>query len=264
MTTIAHSNLTGSDLHEPKGISTVPAGQVYISDGAGSGTWIDTGSTIGTSNFSTGDLKPTFKITADSGWVMCDDGTIGDLSSGATSRASADTAALYALIWTNFYNTEAAVSGGRGANAVADFAAHKTISLPKMLGRVYGVAGVSTLGGSGTGAGLSPHILGKNLGAETVALLETNVPPHTHQVSGNTTGASANHSHTTDVNLSIAGRAAGANNTFAPAGSNFYPSGIESADHFHGLNITSATGSGSSTPVTIIQPTVFLNMMVKL
>lgn len=34
-----HKDLTGSDLHEPKGCSTATAGQVYIADGAGSGTW---------------------------------------------------------------------------------------------------------------------------------------------------------------------------------------------------------------------------------
>lgn len=34
-----HSSLTDPDLHEPKGISTATAGEVYIADGAGSGTW---------------------------------------------------------------------------------------------------------------------------------------------------------------------------------------------------------------------------------
>lgn len=35
----AHNALTGSDLHEPKGASTATSGQVYVADGAGSGTW---------------------------------------------------------------------------------------------------------------------------------------------------------------------------------------------------------------------------------
>lgn len=34
-----HSALTGSDLHEPKGVATATAGQVYVADGAASGTW---------------------------------------------------------------------------------------------------------------------------------------------------------------------------------------------------------------------------------
>lgn len=39
MTTKAHSTLTGADLHEPKGIAAAAANKVYVSDGAGSGTW---------------------------------------------------------------------------------------------------------------------------------------------------------------------------------------------------------------------------------
>lgn len=34
-----HNTLTGSQLHEPKGAATATAGQVYVADGAGSGTW---------------------------------------------------------------------------------------------------------------------------------------------------------------------------------------------------------------------------------
>lgn len=36
-----HKNLSGSDIHEPKGIETATAGQAYVSDGAGSGAWTD-------------------------------------------------------------------------------------------------------------------------------------------------------------------------------------------------------------------------------
>jgi hypothetical protein len=39
MTTKAHKNLTGADLHEPKGIASATADQVLRADGAGSGSW---------------------------------------------------------------------------------------------------------------------------------------------------------------------------------------------------------------------------------
>lgn len=39
MANVAHSTLTGSDLHEPKGVASANSGQIYIADGAGSGTW---------------------------------------------------------------------------------------------------------------------------------------------------------------------------------------------------------------------------------
>ena len=36
-----HSTLTGADLHEPKGADAASANKVYVSDGAGSGSWSD-------------------------------------------------------------------------------------------------------------------------------------------------------------------------------------------------------------------------------
>lgn len=39
MTTTPHSTLTGTELHEPKGADTAAVDKVYVSDGAGSGTW---------------------------------------------------------------------------------------------------------------------------------------------------------------------------------------------------------------------------------
>jgi hypothetical protein len=35
-----HSTITDPDLHEPKGISTASQGRVYVSNGAGSGSWL--------------------------------------------------------------------------------------------------------------------------------------------------------------------------------------------------------------------------------
>lgn len=37
--TSLHSALTGSDLHEPKGVAAALSGEAYIADGAGSGSW---------------------------------------------------------------------------------------------------------------------------------------------------------------------------------------------------------------------------------
>ena len=36
---IAHADLTGDQLHEPKGIETATDGDVYVADGLGSGAW---------------------------------------------------------------------------------------------------------------------------------------------------------------------------------------------------------------------------------
>lgn len=39
MTDTAHSALTGTSLHEPKGVAAATVDKIYVSDGAGSGTW---------------------------------------------------------------------------------------------------------------------------------------------------------------------------------------------------------------------------------
>lgn len=131
-------------------------------------------------SMSTGDVKASFKTTADVGWVIMNDGSIGSAGSGASTRANADTLSLYTLLWNNVSNTFAPVSGGRGANAAADFAANKTLTLPKTLGRA--------LASAGTGAGLTARALGESLGSENAIVV-------THSHGGVTGGQSADHSH---------------------------------------------------------------------
>ncbi len=36
----AHSALTGTDLHEPKGVAAAASGKTYLSNGLGSGSWV--------------------------------------------------------------------------------------------------------------------------------------------------------------------------------------------------------------------------------
>jgi hypothetical protein len=111
--------------------------------------------------WTTGDCKITLKTVADSGWILANDGTIGNGSSGGTTRANADCANLFTLLW-NIDDSICPVSGGRGASAAADFAANKTIAIPKTLGRALGIAGA--------GSGLTSRALGVSVGAETHTL----------------------------------------------------------------------------------------------
>ncbi len=174
--------------------------------------------------FSTGDIKSTLKATADSGWVMMDDKTIGNAASGGTGRANADTVGLFTLIWNNVSDTYAAVSSGRGANAAADYAANKTIALPKLLGRA--------LASAGAGSGLTSRALGQTAGAETVALSTAELPSHTH--GGVLTGSSS-------VDGTLGGTP--------------FVTSVTSGS-------TGSTGSG--TAHANVQPTTFVNFMVKL
>lgn len=74
------------------------------------------------------------RLTTPAGWLLVDGKTIGNAASGATSRANADTASLFAELWafpaasTPIFDSAGAVSA-RGASAAADFAANKRIAL---------------------------------------------------------------------------------------------------------------------------------------
>lgn len=245
MTTSVHKNLTGSDLHEPKGADTALVGTVYVSDGAGSGSWQSASSIITNQAFTTGDAKLTYKTSADTGWVIFNDGTLGDSSSGGTTRANADTSALFTLLYG--LPVGLTVSGGRGANAAADFAAHKTITLPKTLGRALAVYGA--------GSGLTSRALGDLFSsAETITLLTANLPPYTP------VGTVASSSAVTGGN---AGLINGSN-----SGSGFSSGGVFPASTSITVTTTSTfTGTaqgGVSTAFTNMQPTAFINVMVKL
>lgn len=51
---VAHSTLTGADLHEPKGVASASAGTVYVANGAGSGVW----QKVGESELNTSEIFP--------------------------------------------------------------------------------------------------------------------------------------------------------------------------------------------------------------
>lgn len=97
----------------------------------------------------TGDIRTSLNTFYYFGWVPMNNGTIGNASSNATSRANADTWQLFNLIWTAFsiYNngttntlaqmvSSAGSNVAYGASAIADFNANKAITLSPTMGRV--------------------------------------------------------------------------------------------------------------------------------
>ena len=139
---------------------------------------------------------PYIGTAAPAGWVLASGRTIGSAASAATERANADCQALFTLLWNSFADAQAAVSGGRGASAAADWAANKTIALPDLRGRV--VAGKDDMGGSAAGrmtsggAGVNGTVMGASGGAQTHTLTTNEMPLHGHptQVSSNSGSAS--------------------------------------------------------------------------
>lgn len=250
-----HKNLTGADLHEPKGADTATSGKVYVSNGAGGGVWTTASDIVTNSAFTTGDTKFTLKTAADTGWILGAYGSLGDGSSGATVRANADTSALFTLLWTNCSNALCPVSTGRGASAALDFAAHKTITLPDMWQRAVGVAG------SYNGSGQTTRALGVALGFETTTLIAANIPPLT---STNPSQAISVVSTVSDIvrapNGVVSSNATGGINgqLGANTGTTAQITSIGTAS----ITVTSTGTSG--TAINIVQPTVWINIMIKL
>jgi hypothetical protein len=194
--------------------------------------------------WSTGDTKITLKAAADAGWVMMNDGSIGNAASGGTTRANADTSALFTLVWTNVSNTWAATQDNtgtpvaRGASAAADFAANRRLVLPKVLGRALAIAG--------TGSGLSARALGEILGSQDAVNIA-----HTHTINDPT------HAHQQTIATTPGGSqepAGVAANGSAPI-SNF----TVGAGTGITINSSGVTGTGLN-----MQPSSFFNIMVKL
>lgn len=202
----------------------------------------------------TGVPLPYFGATAPSGYVLADGKTIGSAASGATERANADTLALYTLLYNSMANAEAPVSGGRGANAAADFALNKTITIPDLRGR--SLFGLDNMGGSAASrvtAGVS-GIAGTTLGASGGS---QSLTAHTH--TGTTGGQSADHTHSGVSNTqNLIGGTSGAfvNLNFQPLGN----TGGASNDHTHGFT-SDPTGAGASQNVP---PAYMLNFIIKL
>jgi hypothetical protein len=88
-------------------------------------------------------------VAAPAGWVLAMQGTIGSAASGATIRANADCQNLYYHCWNGMANTEAPVTGGRGASANADWLANKPIGGLDLRGLVR--ATFDAQGGAGSG-----------------------------------------------------------------------------------------------------------------
>jgi microcystin-dependent protein len=184
--------------------------------------------------FSTGDVKLTLKTAADAGWLLFDDGTFGDAASGASSRTNVDTAALFTLLYNNCSDADcpilnsagAATTRGAQGTAATAFAAHCRMTLPKTLGRALAV--------SGAGAGLTTRTLGSKTGVETFTQTTNELVSHNHPINN-------------PANLS-----------------NATPNALTPGSSTAGLVSPTIGNIGSGNPSTIVQPTVFLNCMVKL
>jgi hypothetical protein len=235
-----------------------PATKKYVDDNsdalaASVDTQLDAMTTTisGLGVFTTGDVKFSIRSTALAGWVIFNDGTIGSALSIGTTRANADTRALFELLWNTFSDALAPVSGGRGLNATVDFDSNKTIKLLTKLGRA--------LAFSGAGAGLTARTPGQILGAQTKVITQANLPS-VNLVSTNLTANSVVANAVNNV------RYGGAFNDTATAGGNRAFAANPTVDT---ISVDTTVGGnvplgGSDTALDIMNPTFYLNAFIKL
>jgi hypothetical protein len=252
----------------PQGVAG-PQGSSGILDAPTDGKLYGRQSTVWTevpavAGFTTGDAKISLKSAAEPGWVLMNDGTIGDASSGSSTRANSDCSALFALIFQNVADADAPLftSGGSatnraayGGNAATAWSAHARIQLTKQLGRAIAVAGA--------GAGLTTRALGAADGAETHAQTAAEMAPHAHGISGTVAG-----------NVYPADGRTGFIATSGDVGGNYLTTGGDLgwyntniiAGYISGGYISSGGTDtrGSGTPMNVMNPRSYWNVMIKL
>jgi len=149
-------------------------------------------------------------LSAPIGFILASGRTIGDVGSGATERANADTFDLFSLYW-GYADTALPLQDSSGvtiarstyADAAAAFAANARMTIPDLRGRV--TIGLDNMGGAAAGritlagCGIDGNTSLATGGAQTHTLAVTEMPVHTHtQLShthtASTTSAGA-HSH---------------------------------------------------------------------
>jgi microcystin-dependent protein len=231
------------------------------SGGGGGGGTIDP-----TTIASTGDVKASYAVGSISGWVRMNGRTIGSATSGATERANSDTQALFTYLWATDANL--AVSGGRGANAAADWAANKTIALPDGRGRV--IAGLDDMGNtaagrltatyfgaSGSCSGVLGITLGASCGGESQTLTASQIPSIASS-GGVSTNSTPNNVLTGQTTTTLTSGGTGAN--FQGIANGTGSSGTLAST---GSASVTSTNTGG-TPHPQVQPTMLITYFIKL
>lgn len=207
------------------------------------------------------------------GWTRANGRTIGSAASGATERANADTSALFSYLWNNFSNTICPVSTGRGANAAADFAANKTITLLDWRGYVPG--GLDDMGNSAASRWVNVPVVsgdtvtaGSVLGEAVHTLTKTESAVLTYVAAVTEPNGGLGHQHGLHVDSIVGGSSAQAN--FVPLASGSQKAGDGKAvdvglTDFHVTGITvGVTADAGGGAHNTVQKTVLGTFYLKL
>ena len=205
------------------------ADQYIKTDGSGTLSWVSP------SSFSlpAGLVFPYAGATAPTGYLLCYGQTLGNASSGAT-EANDNYQALFDVVKVAYGNSGSEV-----------FSNGDTVTLPDLRGRV--AAGKDDMGGSSGdnltnfSGGVDGDTLGATGGSEKHQLLTTQMPSHTHNITG---------TYRRDVGGSPGG--------FFPHGSAHGTSGVNIAGF---LSLTNSS-TGDDQSHNNVQPTIILNYII--
>jgi hypothetical protein len=200
----------------------------------------------------TGDYVFAHTTAVITGRVRANGKTIGNAISGATERANADTQSLFVFLWNA--DTALAVSGGRGASAIADYGANKTITTPDLNCRtLFGIDGMGSVATGRLANALfstgNATTLGSAGGEAAHALTLAENGPHTHT---GTTVANAAFQLTFTTGAAGAHDHGGITSTENASHTHSGTTGTESAPHTH-TGSTDTSGAHTHTGTTGIE-----------
>lgn len=189
--------------------------------------------------WTTGDMKLTYKTTADDGWILItkDDTILGN--AGCTAATYKGTVggyslkALYEVMWKvpgAKYTTSAGADTTKGSSATADWNANKGVKIPNMLGRALAVKG-------------DGHGLGGIYGDKTVTLTMEQIPQHTHVLTLNQFKRGKDGDYQREPH---------------------WGGGDCTDGYAEGANKATTTARGGGKAHNNIPPTVYVNIMIKL
>jgi len=160
-----------------------------------------------------GDIRLFAGSFAPAGWILCN-GTLLSIS---------EYDVVFAIIGTTY--------GGDGVT---------TFAVPDLRGRLPV--------GQGNGPGLTPRVLGQSFGSESVTLLSTQIPSHTHTLMASTAAATAS---------------SPAANVFAHSGTDsIYTPLPTTGPQPQTLNAASVQSAGGTQPHDNVMPTTAINYIM--
>ena len=262
MANIVHSVLAGTEVHEPKGVSSASIGQVYVADGNGSGNWAN----VGTSSFIGMIADFTWPVVQD-GWLECDGSDINSTTYGAlfsvmtiqmngtrvsstntiTSLSSTSSMRVGYYIYgtgipedTTITTINSGTQITMSANASSSGTANVIVSPWRLGNGTIRLPDLSTAGKFRRSRS-SSTVVGQSQDSQNQS--------HSHTYSGTTTDNSANHVHT--YSGSTGTMSANATHSHSPSGGGaFYGTGgtlLNTADG----NIFGLYASGTTTSVNL-------------